>query len=338
MRPASLSWAFLALVGVAALPVSTAQAQVKGELKIASLAPAGSSWAKILEAGGKEIEQKTNGRVKPKFFFSGQQGDERDVVRKMKVGQIDGSAITAVGLGLIRSDVRVLELPFLFKNDKEVDYVRERMAPDFEKQFAEAGYILLSWGDVGWTHLYSNIAIEKRADLAATKMWAWTDDPIVRAFFKRLGVNGVPLGVPDVLPSLQTGHIDACYASPLAAVALQWYKKVKFATSVPISYSIGALVVRKPVFEAMSAEDQKIVREAGLTMGKNLMAVVRADNERARKAMERQGVKFWPTPAALVTEFEKEAQAVWEELGGPGKLYSKELLAKVRQYIAEARK
>jgi len=319
---------------VAAMLVATSAQAV--ELKIATLAPDGSAWAKIMADGGKRIGAETAGRVTVKYFFSGSQGDERDVVRKMKLGQIDGGALTAVGLGLIKGDVRILELPFLFKNDKELDYVRAKMAPDFERQFIDAGYVLLAWGDVGWVHLFSNIPVNSREDLAKTKMWAWTDDPIVRAFFKRLGVNGVPLGVPDVLPSLQTGTIDACYGSPLVAIALQWYTRVKYATDVSISYSIGALVLRKEVFEKLSPEDQKVLRAAGTEMGLKLMASVRRDNERAKKAMLKSGVQFVPTPPALVAEFEKQGMAVWEELSG--QLYSSDLLAKVKRYVAEARK
>jgi TRAP-type transport system periplasmic protein len=306
------------------------------EIKLATLAPKGSAWAKILEKGAKDIDTKTEGRVKIKWFFGGSQGDEREAVRKMKLGHLQGAAITAVGMGLIKSDVRVLELPFMFKNDKELDYVREKMAADFEAQFDTAGYVLLAWGDVGWTHVYANLDIQSKEDLKKTKMWAWTDDPIVKAFFKRLGVNGVPLGVPDVLPSLQTGLIDGCYGAPLAAVALQWYTKIKFATSIPISYSIGAMIVKKEDFNKLSADDQKTIRELSKAMGEDLMKTVRKDNERAKKAMEKQGIKFTTTPAALVSDFEKEGKGVWDDLAGD--LYSKDLLTKVKKYVEEARK
>jgi TRAP-type C4-dicarboxylate transport system substrate-binding protein len=149
-------------------------------------------------------------------------------------------------------------------------------------------------------------------------------------------VNGVPLGVPDVLPSLQTGLIDACYGSPLVAVAFQWYSKVKYATSVPISYAIGALIIRKDSFAKLSAEEQRVVREVGRSMEADLLKVVRSDNERAKTAMQKQGVKFTPSPASMVADFEKEGQSVWSELAG--KLYGKDLLDKVTRYRDEARK
>lgn len=306
------------------------------EVKMATLAPKGSAWAKVMEKGARNVDEKTAGRVKFKYFFGGQQGGERDVVRKMRGGTLDGAAVTAVGLGLIKGDVRVLELPFLFRTDKELDYVREKMQPEFTKQFDDAGFVLLSWGDVGWVHLYSNAPINGRADLAKMKMWAWTDDPIVRALFKRLGVNGVPLDVPDVMPSLNQGLINACYGSPLAAVALQWYTKVKYATSVPIAYSIGAMVIRKDMWAKISPEDQTIIREGSKVVSADLQKLIRKDNERAKKAMEKSGVQFVATPAAMISDFEKEGQAVWDELAG--KVYSKELLAGVKKAIAEVRK
>ena len=306
------------------------------EIKLATLAPKGSAWAKIMESGAKSIDTSTSGRVKFKFFFGGQQGDERDVVRKMKLGQLDGGGITAVGLGIIKGDVRVMELPFLFRSDKELDYVRDKMADELEKQFDSAGYVLLAWADVGWASLYSNTPITSKAELVKTKMWVWTDDAIVRALFSRLGVNGVPLGVPDVLPALQTGLINACYGPPLAAVALQWYTKVKYGTATPIAYSIGAIVVKKDVFAKISAEDQALVRAGGRTIGEQLMNNIRKDNERAKKAMEKSGIAFVTIPPAALAELDSVGKKVWDDLAG--KVYAKDFLEKVKRTLAEFRK
>jgi TRAP-type transport system periplasmic protein len=307
------------------------------EIKIATLAPEGSAWAKIMVDGARRLAEKTQGRVTMKYFFSGSQGDERDAVRKMKLGQIDGAALTGTGLSLIASDVNMLELPFLFKSDKELDYVRSKMAPDFEKEFDKAGYVLLSWGDVGWVHLYSNIPVTSVEDLGKLKMWAWTDDVILRTFFKRLGMNGVPLGVPDVLPALQTGTIDACYGPPLAAVSFQWYTKVKYATEIPTNYAIGALILRKDVFTKLTPDEQKILRDGGIEVGNELVKVVRRDNERAKKAMVKAGVQIVPTPQPLIDKCEAAAREVDGDLAG-GKVFSDEHLARLKKYLAEIRK
>ena len=327
------------LLGVLAFllaAATTAYAKDSVELKVASLAPKGSVWEKLLTKAGKDIEKKTDGRVTVTFFFTGQQGDERESVRKMKLKELDGAAITAVGLGLIKGDVRVLELPFMFKTEKQLDYVRDKMSADFEAQFDSAGYVLLAWGDVGWSHLYTNIEIKTKEDLLKTKIWAWTDDPIVKTLFANLGIKGVPLGVPDVLPNLKTGTIDACYGSPVAAVALQWFSKVKYATSMHLTYSIGAIVLTKDSWKQISSSDQEIIKGIAKSLDGEMKKAVRKENKKAKKAMENAGIKFVETPAALQAEMEKEAKKVWDELAG--KLYDKALLEKVKKYAAEGAK
>lgn len=330
MRSLTLG-AVLALATSLAVPSAHAV-----ELKMGTLAPKGSSWSKLLEKGAKEVGTKTEGRVTLKYFMGGQLGDEKDMVRQMKLGSVDGGAVTAVGLSLIKGDVRVLEMPLLFKNDKELDHVRNKLAPEFEKQFLDAGYVLLAWGDIGWTNLMTGIEVKSKADLKNVKMWAWTDDIIVRTLFKRIGVNGVPLGVPDVLPALQTGTINGCYGSPLVAIALQWYTKVKFASATPLNYSIGALIIRKEVWAKISPEDQTAMRAVFTALGSDLQKTIRKDNDRAKKAMEKAGVKFVPIPPDLMADITKEAAGTITEL--TGKLFQKELLAKVQAAIAEVRK
>jgi TRAP-type C4-dicarboxylate transport system substrate-binding protein len=324
-----------ALAVVLALVLAPAWADAR-EIKLATLAPKGSAWAKIFDKAARDIAKATNGSLKIKWYYSGQQGDEADVVRKMTGGQLDGAALTAVGLSLIVKEVRVLELPMLFKNDKELDAVRGQLEPDFEKQFRAANYELLTWGDVGWVHYYANVELKSKAALRGAKMWLWTTDAVMSRFYKELGVNGVPLEVPNVLPSLQTGLIDACYGSPLAAVALQWYTKVKYATSIPVSYSLGAMIIRKDVFDSLSAAEQKALVAASKVMGKELLGNVRKDNERAKKAMGKAGITFTDTPAAFVGDLETAAQATAKGL--VNKVYDQALYDRVIQLRDAARK
>jgi TRAP-type C4-dicarboxylate transport system substrate-binding protein len=282
------------------------------------------------------VEKKTAGRVKIKFFAGGVQGDEREAVRKMRGGLINGAGVTGVGLGLINSEVRLLDLPFLFRSDAELDHVRDRLDTELQKKFNEKGYELLSWGDVGWIYIYSNIPITSRADIAKTKIWAWVDDPLVRELLKNLGVSGVPLGVPDVLPSLQTGLIDACYGSPLSMLALQWHTKVKYQTGEPISVGTGATVVLKKDFDKLSAEDQKMLLEEAKALQQKNLQTIRKDNERSLTKMKQLGLQVVPVPAALSDELHKDGLLVWEALAG--KMYSKDWLEKIKQILGDYRK
>jgi len=315
----------LAAVGVIAL-VRPARADGT-ELRIASLAPSGSPWMEVLDKAASETKDKTVGRVTLKYFEGGQQGDERDFVRKIKLGQLDGAAVTAVGLSMIDESIRVLELPMMFQSAEELDYVADKLWPYFQKKFEKKGFKLNDRGEVGWIYFLSKAKVEKIADLRGQKLWLWGDDALVGAVFKKLGLNGVPLGVPEVDAALTSGKIDACYGSPVAAVALQWYSKVKFMTSMPMSFAIGATIVSNDAYKKLSAEDAKMVEDIGRANAKKLRKTIRKANEDAKGTMSRKGVTVIQTPVAMVDEFTKQATELWNELAG--KIYSKEELKMV---------
>ena len=305
------------------------------EIRLATLAPDGSSWMKNLGKGAAEIDKKTEGRVKVKYYAGGVQGDERDVVRKINLGQLDGAAVTSVGLSMVEESIRVLELPRMFATVEELDYVADKMWPYFVKKFEAKGYKLGDRGDVGWIYLLSKSEITSVGNLKSSKVWMWGDDAIVRAMYKRLGISGVPLGVPEVEPNLTTGRIDACYGSPLAAVALQWNTKVKYMTSMPMSYGIAATVIKLDAYKKVTAEDQKLVLKISKGMQKTLRKQIRKDNESAKKQMERKGVKISATTPELLADFDKAAKDVWADL--TGKVYSKAELEMVLKYRDEYR-
>jgi TRAP-type C4-dicarboxylate transport system substrate-binding protein len=322
------------LAGLMMLAGGAGQADAD-EWRIATLAPDGSAWMKILSKGAADVEAKTSSRVKFKYYTGGVQGDEKDVIRKMKMGGLDGGAFTSVGLSQIVPSIRVIELPMLFDSVEEMDFVRRKMWGTFVKRFAKKDYILLDPGDVGPIHFYSNTAIKTQADLKKAKVWLWGEDALVKAMFRKIGVNGVPMGVPDVLPALNTGRINACYGSPLAVVALQWYTKIKFMTSMTSSYGVSSTVVRKDVWDKMSPEDLKAVKKSLRSHSSKLRKVVRKDNKRAHKAMVRAGVKEITTPAATEEAFRVTGEAVWKEM--VGKLFSQKDLDRVLKYRAEYR-
>ena len=305
------------------------------ELRIATLAPSGSPWMEVLDKANAEIKDKTAGRVTLKYFEGGQQGDEKDFVRKIKLGQLDGAAVTSIGLAMIDESIRVLELPMLFESAEEVDYVADKMWPHFQEKFAKKGFKLQDRGEVGWVYFLSTNKVESIGDLKGQKLWMWGDDALVGAMFKKLSLNGVPLGVPEVDASLTSGKINACYGSPVAAVALQWYSKVKFMTSMPMSFAIGATVVSLDSLKKLSADDQKTVEGISNTYAKKLRKTIRKANDDAKSTMTRKGITVVQTPVAMVDDFTKQSKEVWTEL--TGKIYSKDELDQVIKFRDEYR-
>ena len=324
--------ALLALAACLSHPV-TARAQVV--IKIATLAPERSAWDKVFRAYKKDLEKETAGRVTLKIYAGGVQGDEAVVVKKMKTGQLGGAAITAVGLGAIYPDVLVLQLPRLFRGYKDLDHTRDALRARFDAEFERRGYVLLGWGDVGLAHLFSNTPIRQPSDLKQVKMWAWTADPIAGSIAKEAGSSPVPLGVPDVLPSLNTGLIDAFYASPLASIALQWFTKAKYMTEKPIALGIGATVVSKAQWDAIPAEDQAIVRRVSNKWHAILVKKVRQDNAKSVGLLERQGIQLVKSSPQDDAAWERLATAVQTDL--VGKVYPQSLLDDVKRLAAEAR-
>jgi len=326
----------LALVTVAALPAA-AQKQPKAqvEIKLATLAPEGSTWMKTMRRIDEDVRKRTENRVGFKFFPGGVQGDEKDVIRKMRNGQIHGAGFTGFGLGSIVPEVRVLELPFMFDNLEELDHVRAQTSDYYEKAFEEKGYALLGWTDVGFVYLFTKTPVRTPADMATCKWWIWSGDQLAEIFFKAFRIAPIPLAAPDVLTSLQTGVVDAVYASPLACVALQWFSRVKYMSDVPVTHGISAVVVSQKSLAGVSAADIAIVNDVSRQHLADLTAKTRVQNTEAIAEIKKEGVQVLAVDAAARKEFTDKGRAAWS--GGVGTLYSQELLDRVKKILADHR-
>lgn len=297
------------------------------ELKIATLAPEGTTLYKGLQSAANEIKTKTGGRVTLKIFAGGVQGDEKDVVRKMRYGQLDGAALTGVGLGLIDTQIRVLELPFLFSSEASVDNVYSQMRPYFKDEFRKKGFELLGWAEVGFVKIFSNKPIRKKKDLNGMKMWMWEGDPLAEAMYKAMGVTPVPLAITDVLTSLQTNLIDAAYAPELGAIAFQWHTKTKYMTDVNLVNGTGAILLSSKGWGKVSAGDRKIVEQVVMDQTKQLVAQTRADNKASKQAVESAGIEIVKLDDNAMADLRKIGQDVREAL--VDKLYPRDLMNKV---------
>jgi TRAP-type C4-dicarboxylate transport system substrate-binding protein len=317
---AALAIAAAVIPGVVSRPAAAEQAHV---LRIATLAPSGSSWMKVFNAWNLTIKNETNDTLKLRFYPGGSQGDERDFVRKMRAGQMDGASITTTGLGQLVRQVLVLSVPGVFDEYDELDRVREALSDRFAGMFDQEGYTLLGWGDVGKTRLFSMERVERPADIKKLRPWAWKDDLIFTEFLKVVGANPVRLGVPEVYPALQTRMVDTLPASALAAVSLQWYTRLKFVSKRNSGIIVGATLVRKDKFEALTDEQKKVLVETSARAHAALNRSIRRDDDKSYQAVLKRGLAEVDTT---------EHQAEWEEVGREvrqrltGRVYPKSLL------------
>jgi TRAP-type C4-dicarboxylate transport system substrate-binding protein len=206
----------------------------------------------------------------------------------------------------------------------------------FQKKFEKKGFQLGEPGDVGWIYFLSKNKVESLKDLKNQKVWRWGDDDVVKEMYKQLGLTGVALGVPEVEGNLTGGKINACYGPPLAAMTLGWTPpKIKYITSMPMAYGIGATVIKNDALKNISKDDQKAIAKIQKSISKKLMKAVRKDNETSLKQMKRKGVKETKVSEDMIAEFKKAAEATWDALAG--KLYSADELADVKKYRDEYR-
>jgi TRAP-type C4-dicarboxylate transport system substrate-binding protein len=263
-------------------------------------------------------------------------GDEEDMLRKIKVGQIQGVLLTGGGLGLIFKDFKILAIPFLFQNYAEVDALLKKMDGFFRQGLEDNGFKSLGWAEQGFVYLLSKEPIQSAADIGKKKVWIWEDTAMGRAVFKELGINPIPLSIPDILMALQTGMIDTVYASPLAAISMQWFTKVGYLTDVPLAYSVGAVVLQKSVFEKIPAAQRGTVEEVFRRHLEPLKDKVRTEDEKAMQVLTGKGIKRVTPSPKEVKEFQALCARGINTLGEDH--FSRKTLEEIRAFLKTLRK
>ena len=305
-------------------------------IKLATLAPEGSSWIETFKSIDKEVREKTDKQVRFKFYPGGVLGDEKDMLRKMHIGQIHGAALTSAGLSAIFNEMDVFQIPFLFESYNEIDYVLKEMDTFFRKGFDKNNYILLGWSEGGFVRLMSTTPVATLDDLRKVKVWTWADSPMTKVIFDEANVSAIPLSVPDVLVGLQTGLVDLVYAPPIGAISLQWFTKIKYMTDINLIYLIGAVVIKKKVFDKISPAHQKILMDVCQRQMARLKITIRKENQEAIQVMIKHGVKIITPSPEQVAEFKKVSAKAMQRI--EGKSFSKKVRDEVTANINTYRK
>ncbi len=302
-------------------------------LKIATLMPEGSGFVTEMRQAGKSIQERTAGRVKLKFYPGGVMGNDKTVMRKMRVGQLHGAAFTSGGLAGVYPDIELYSLPLLFRDYAEVDYVRERIDEKLKAGLDRAGFTVLSISDGGFAYFLSRIALRETGDLPSAKVWIPEDDILSQITLEIAGVSPVPLPIADVYTSLQTGLIDTVAAPPMGAIAFQWHTKVRYLTNVPLMYLIGIVSVDSRTFKKLSPADQAIVREEVAMASERLDAEARRSDASAVDALKNQGVEFVkPSSDEELERWHGICQQAIERARGMNR-YSESLLGEIIELI-----
>ncbi len=315
---------------------ATGIAHADTTFKIATLAPDGTTWMKEMRAGAEAVEKQTQGRVKFKFYPGGIMGNDASVLRKMRIGQLHGAAITGNSLSEIYPDAQLYSLPLQFRSYAEVDYVREKMDPILRKGLEDAGMVPIGFTEGGFAYLFSQRSVTTQDELKKCKIWIPENDIVNSTAFQSAGVSPVPLPFADVYTGLQTGLLDSAVTLPTAAIAFQWHTKLKTFTDVPLSYIVGMLAINKKSFEQLTPADQAVVRKVMAEAFTRLNKLNRQDNESARAALKKQGLEFNTLSLEERDKWQKFADESILKLKDRG-VYSPALLEDLRSHLRHYR-
>ncbi|UCH53569.1 MAG: TRAP transporter substrate-binding protein DctP [Pseudomonadota bacterium] len=310
-RLATVVTAFALLMVPAADAIATT-------FKIATITPDGTQWMTRMRAAGDDIKQRTQGRVQFKFYPGGVMGNDDAMLRKIRAGQLHGGMLSVGGLDLIYQNASILSLPLLFDSYAEVDYVRARIDPLIQQGLEKNGFVSFGLADGGFALLFASAPVRGIDDVRGRKVWVPPNDPISKSVFDTVGLAPVTLPLADVMTGLQTGMIDTVAVSPVGAIALQWYTRLKYVTDTPLLYLYGALVLEQRAFNKLTAADQAVVREVLTDVFKEFDRKNRADDADARAALKREGIEFVAVSPENQARWEAAARGARERLAKSG--------------------
>lgn len=305
-------------------------------IKFATVAPDGTSWMIVMKEYDAAVRKESGGRLGFRIYGNSVQGDEKVVLRKIKAGQLHAGGFTGVAMGEIAAQVRILDSPFLFRTYDEVDHIYEQYDKEFRQAFEDGGYVLLGWAEVGFVHVFTNTSIAKPQDLKKLKMWTWEGDPIAETLFRELDINPIPLSLTDVLTSLQTGLVDAFYASTYAALTLQWFTRAKYMVNVPLADAAGAVLLSKKYYDKLPADLQDILLRNGRVYFKRLTELSRKDNADAIEIMKKRGITLIDASPNDYQYYIDVCRSARRKL--VGKVYSEDFLSRIEKTIGDYRR
>ncbi len=305
-------------------------------LKIATLAPDGTNWMKLMRQAAKDIKAETDGRVKIKYFPGGVQGSDKSVLRKMRIRQLQGGAVSSGALNHISEMTQLYSLPFTFQNLEEVRAVRSEFDPYIIDSLAKHGYTVLGMTSAGFAYLMGNKPLTSIDDFKTQKVWSPEGDLITQTTFDNAGIEPISLPISDVYTSLQTGLINTVGSNLSAAIALQWHTKLTHNTDFPLLFLIGMLIVDQKSFEKLSTDDQAIVKRIMKQTYQAMDNQNAKDEAGARVALENSGMTF--------VQLSDEEKATWQALAAKTikdlaskEAYPVEAYQKLQQRLTELR-
>jgi TRAP-type C4-dicarboxylate transport system substrate-binding protein len=305
-------------------------------IKLGSLAPSGSPWDTGLRQIAAAWKNISDGKVRLKIYPGGIAGDEEDMVRKMRIGQLNAAGMTGVGMTRIFSGVFAIQLPLLVRTDEELYYVLEKMKPAFEEELEKKGFKVLIWSKVGWVHFFSKKPVVHPDDLRKQKQFVWAGDADGVQAWKDAGFHPVPLQVTDMMSALQSGMVEAFTVTPLSAASYQWFALAKNMCGMKWAPLIGGIVITKRTWNRIPKELRPKLLETAEKLGKGMQKEIDEADAGALEIMKQHGLVVHEVSPEIVEKWKAATREGFDKL--VGKSFDKESFEQVKRHLEEFRK
>ena len=274
-------------------------------IKLGTIAPKGSPWYKALKEAAQEWRELSNGKIRVRIYPGGVAGDDPDMIRKMRIGQLHAAAITSAGMAYIYPDITALTFPNNIKTDAELKYVIKKVGPYYEEEILKKGFKILAWNNAGWVHFFSKYRVVTPDDMKKQKLFFWGSEPIYVEALKKSGFQPVPLSITDLMPSLQTGLVSAFAASPQAALAFQWYPLAPNMCGLRWQPLPAMIVITKRAWMQIPAKLRPALAKSMARLNAKIWEKVMELENDSVNAMKKHGLKVNPVPPEAVAEWQK---------------------------------
>jgi TRAP-type C4-dicarboxylate transport system substrate-binding protein len=281
-----------------------------------TLVPKNSPWHDILLKMGEEWQKSSGGKIELKIYPGGEQGDEPEMVQKIRIKKLQAVALSGAGLSGIDAAVTALEIPMMLSSYEELDYVREHISDRLEKGLAQHGFIVLNWGDAGWVHFFTKQPATSPDDIRKMKLCVLQGDNSTFQLYKINGFHPVALAATDILTGLQTGLIEAFQSPPLIALSNQWFGGARNMLDIPFAQLVGATVIDKQVWDKIPPPIQKEMRASARTAGVALREEIRKAESSSIPMMQQFGLNVVHADPKAAAEWRQLAEAIWPKLRG----------------------
>jgi TRAP-type C4-dicarboxylate transport system substrate-binding protein len=280
-----------------------AHADPPRRVRIATIVPEGTAWAREVHAFEREVVHASDGRLEVKTFYGGIAGDELQVAERIAREQLDGIGSGGMLCQRVIPTMRVLAVPGLFQSREEAVHVlgllREQMAAEARAN----GFELLGTSGLGPVMLFSRTPVRTLDELRAIKAWVWDADLFIEGM-RSMGLAVVPTPLADALRAYDEGKIDGFWAVPTAALAFHWSARARYLTELRSRYLSACLLISARAFDRLSYAEQLIVRAAAARLDRRFESVQSdTDAQLLGGLFQKQGLTVVPLSDALRSQF-----------------------------------